>query len=96
MHDDLPSHGDGPAVAAPENELAKLEAAIELVATGMATRVALTNLRLADLLVEEAERRAAERNLRVRVRWPADDGPIGLVIETADGGRPRTVPRPTR
>ena len=89
MHSVAPRHRHRthvPAAAAPEHELATLEAAIELVASGMATRVALTNLRRADLLVEEAERRAADRNLRVQVRWPPDEGPVGIVIERGDGG----------
>ena len=97
MHVKHLRQGHRPAIAASDHELATLEAAIELVATGVATRVALTNMRRPDLLVDDAERRAAARNLRVRVQWPPDEGPIGLVIETAQPRRRSgTDRRPTR
>ena len=62
-------------------ERSAIEAAIELVAGGCATRVALTALRQVDALIPGAKRYAASRHVRVRRLRPNGDGPVALVIE---------------
>jgi hypothetical protein len=68
------------------SERASIEAAIELVASGRVRSVALTGLRLAEVLLPEAERYAGRRHVRVSALWPMGDGPIDLVIEAAPRG----------
>jgi hypothetical protein len=70
-----------PTALALTSELASIRAAIELVASGRVTRVALAGLRLVEVLLPEAERYAGRRRVRVRPLWPMGDGPVDLVIE---------------
>ncbi len=71
-----------------ERELGSIRAAIELVATGEASRVSLTGMCLSAALVGEARRLAVARDVRVRDVWPMGDGNPDLIVEAAHGDRP--------
>jgi hypothetical protein len=64
-------------------ERSAIEAAVELVAAGCATRVALTGLREVDVLIAGAKRFGGSRHVRVRRLRPSGDGPVALVVEAA-------------
>ncbi len=54
-------------------ELADLEASIELVSTGVATRITLTGLRFGQQLTERFRRQAALRGIQLEASfWPED------------------------
>ena len=72
-----------PTSLALTSELASIEAANELVASGRVTSVSLAGLRLVEALLPAAERYAGRRHVRVRPLWPMGDGPVDLVIEAA-------------
>jgi hypothetical protein len=69
--------------AAIDHELARITAAIELVASGATARVTLAGMQFGAALVPEAERLAAERNVHIRPLWPMGDGPVDLVVEAS-------------
>ncbi len=64
-----------------DHEIATIDAAIELVASGAGTRVTLTGLRFGAELQPRLERLAASRNVRLSLLWPLGDGPADLVVE---------------
>ncbi len=78
-----PLSGTHASEALIDQELARVNAAIELVASGAIVRVTLSGLQFGAALVPEAERRAVARGVQVRPLWPMGDGPVDLVIEAA-------------
>jgi hypothetical protein len=67
-----------------DEELARLTAAIDLVAARAGSRVTLAGLRFGEALLPTVEASACERGVRVRPVWPMGDGPVDLVIEPAN------------
>jgi hypothetical protein len=67
-----------------DEELAKVAAAIDLVAARPGSRVTLAGLRFGESLLPHVEASARERGIRVRPIWPMGDGPVDLVVEQAD------------
>jgi len=68
-----------------DQEIARIDAAIELVASDAVLRVTLSGLQFGAQLAPEAARLAARRGVRVRELWPMGDGPVDLVVEAAGG-----------
>ena len=73
-----------PGEQAIEEELARVAAAIDLVAARPGSRVTLAGLRFGESLLPRVEASARARGIRVRPIWPMGDGPVDLVIERAD------------
>jgi hypothetical protein len=65
-----------------DEELARVAAAIELVATGPARRVTLAGLRFGESLAAHVESAAHARGVLVRPLWPMGDGPVDLLVES--------------
>ncbi len=80
----VPSDLQRAAEASIERELNSVRAAVELVATGLASRVSLGGLRMSSMLGGEARRIAARRGVRITEIWPLGDGNPDLVVESVD------------
>ena len=81
-HDPDPAHD--PGALAIDEELARVAAAIDLVAARPGSRVTLAGLRFGESLLPRVEAAARDRGIRVRPIWPMGDGPVDLVIEAVD------------
>jgi hypothetical protein len=63
-----------------------VDGAIEMVASGVSSRVVVAGLRFGNELLDPARRQAAERELDVEPLWSTDeDGGVDLVIERRRG-----------
>ena len=73
-----------PGEQAIDEELARVAAAIDLVAARPGSRVTLAGLRFGESLLPRVEAAARARGIRVSPIWPMGDGPVDLLIEPAD------------
>jgi hypothetical protein len=64
-----------------DRELAMIQGAIDMVASGGAPRVVLAGMRFGDKLLDEARRRAAAAGVRVVPLWTARSEGADLAIE---------------
>lgn len=64
-----------------DEELARITAAVELVAARPTFRVTLTGLRFGESLLPRLQLLARSRGVRIRPVWPMGDGPVDLVVE---------------
>ncbi len=80
-------HGDpDPATTADralERELALVDSAVEMVATGHAVRMQLGGLAFGDALLDHARRVGAQRGVRVTPHWGVGEEGLALVFEPA-------------
>jgi hypothetical protein len=67
-----------------DEELARITAAIDLVAARPGSRVTLAGLRFGEVLLPRVEGGARARGIRILPIWPMGDGPVDLVVEAAD------------
>ena len=67
-----------------DEELARITAAVELVAERPESRVTLAGLAFGEALMPQAREVAERRGVHVRAVWPMGDGPVDLVVEAAD------------
>jgi hypothetical protein len=74
----------GPVPSELDRELRLIADAIALVATGGSKRVTLSNLRLAEQLLVEAEQMAATVGVTVRPLWSTDESGLDLSIEASE------------
>jgi hypothetical protein len=75
---------NGPAEAVPaalEREMALIDDAIALVATGGAPRVVVAGLSLGDQLLPTAKRMADEAGVRLVPTWGADEEGVQIAVE---------------
>jgi hypothetical protein len=78
-HDADAAHGPGTQLI--DEELARVSAAIDLVAARPASRITLAGLRFGEALLPTAQALAAARGVRIKALWPMGDGPVDLVVE---------------
>jgi hypothetical protein len=79
-----PTPGD-PIVSELRHELDLVQSAIQLVATGGATRVRLGALTFGEPLLNRVRRMGSRAGVLVTPEWTASDGGgIGLVVERVD------------
>ena len=67
-----------------DEELARLAAAIELVASRPGSRVTLAGFRFGESLLPRVQADALRRGVRITPIWPMGDGPVDLLLEAAD------------
>lgn len=88
-HGDLdPSTKAGRAL---EREMALVEGAVEMVATGRAARMQLGGLAFGDALLDHARQVGAARNVQVTPRWGVGEEGLALIFEPAEA--PAEAPR---
>lgn len=77
-----PASRRDPTVRQLRQELDLVESAIQLVASGRATRVRLASLTFGELLLEQARRMASAAGLQVTPLWTASDcGIVDLDVD---------------
>jgi hypothetical protein len=81
-------HGDlDPVTAADralEREMALVDSAVEMVATGHAARMQLGGLTFGDALLDHARRVGAQRRVQVTPHWGVGEEGLALVFEPSE------------
>jgi hypothetical protein len=68
-----------------EREMALIDSAVEMVATGHAARMQLGGLAFGDALLDYARRTGARRRVRVTPHWGVGEEGLALVFGPAEG-----------